>query len=264
MSSRRGFTLIELLVVISIIALLVAILLPALRQAREIAKSSACLSNLRQIGVATHSYSVANHDMLPSNAFNASWSNWTSWDNYLQAHISNVKPILAFATPNAPPQPIFHCPGVKKPVPENGLWLSTYSSNRNVFGFTHPQFPPDRWVRIDSIRRTSEVIAVGDGNQAFNDQAGFTAAWMWFDYVPSATNAMVASAIIQPNYAYNNTAGSLSLTNRDQPGVATGLRYRHMEGEPDTSGNVNVLFLDGHSSSMGVNTVQARNFATAY
>jgi prepilin-type N-terminal cleavage/methylation domain-containing protein/prepilin-type processing-associated H-X9-DG protein len=62
---RRAFTLIELLIVIAIIAILMALLLPALARAKEKAKRTACLSNLRQWGLAIQMYSLDNNNGMP-------------------------------------------------------------------------------------------------------------------------------------------------------------------------------------------------------
>jgi len=81
-SPTKGFTLIELLVVIAIIAILAAILLPALSRAKAQAWTIACMNNMKQIGFSAHNYAIDNEDQLP-----VSGHQGNSWVTSLQPYV---------------------------------------------------------------------------------------------------------------------------------------------------------------------------------
>jgi prepilin-type N-terminal cleavage/methylation domain-containing protein/prepilin-type processing-associated H-X9-DG protein len=155
MKTKRGFTLIELLVVIAIIAILAAMLLPALAKAKEKAQRIACVSNLRQWGLALTMYLDDNRNIFPlpkiatatpgASGYNENQPDWTSfnsfhtsgqgdsaWFNALPPYVS-AEPLWQIASENGSTnfvnsKKIFDCPTA------NAL-PSQFPASRVVFNY---------------------------------------------------------------------------------------------------------------------------------
>jgi prepilin-type N-terminal cleavage/methylation domain-containing protein len=89
--TQSGFTLIELLVVIAIIAILAAMILPALAHAKQKGQQAACVNNSRQQTLAVFMYADDNGDILPPVAFNDANDNEIDWPTLLDPYLKNLK-----------------------------------------------------------------------------------------------------------------------------------------------------------------------------
>ena len=138
---QDAFTLIELLVVIAIIAILAALLLPALAKAKEKGNQTYCLSSTHQQALAIHMYASDNNDLLPPVAFFDANGNETNWPGLLNPYLQSIK--------------IHLCPS------DQQAKTNSYGLSEAIFvDLTDDNPPPLR--HLNSIRKPTDTVMMGD------------------------------------------------------------------------------------------------------
>lgn len=150
MKKLSRFTLIELLVVIAIIAILAAMLLPALSKARAKARTIGCRNNLKQIGTAIMLYTDSNKENYPPMCA----AGWAS--PFWQETLSDVLP---GTTANYKRNPCFYCPSEAKHHP-----IADYGNNKKIIVSAYVDNKPT--AALSDITRPSEIAMVMDSRES--------------------------------------------------------------------------------------------------
>ncbi|MCK5845130.1 MAG: prepilin-type N-terminal cleavage/methylation domain-containing protein, partial [Victivallales bacterium] len=208
---RRALSLIELLVVIAIIAILAAMLLPALKMAKEAGTAALCVNNLKQQGLAMEYYQN-DYDGYFTSSTGSAQMGWGYWTWRLTAHCGYV------------PGTVFVCPQKNSVYPDMDRWNHV----KDYPGFEDFYQYPDYGINSKWIGGTNYQVDCGWYMPARNTQIK----------KPSTTIISVDSALRTDNNAWGRKAGTYHVITYFNP---TWHSAWGMHG-----GGCNVLWVDGH------------------
>lgn len=222
---QSGFTLIELLVVVAIIAVLSVVSMPAIQGAMTSSKSSACLSNLRQVGLATLAYASDNNYQLPPSGTGGS----PEWALAIAPYASDPKRKKS----------IFVCPDCDIPVQDAGG--NEVAVTYGMHGGLMPKGAQS--LRLHLVPRPHEIILAADMCQNPGNKG-------WSPY--SIENPPVFKGGGRAGSAGVEMDAPISTVTDADKGNSAWIRYRHSE-------RANVLMCDGHAESIAKGNILNKN-----
>jgi prepilin-type N-terminal cleavage/methylation domain-containing protein len=241
LTHRSAFTLIELLVVIAIIAILAAILFPVFAQAREKARQTSCVSNLRQQGVAITMY-AQDYEGYPFHSSPSSQVPRTRWPDHIYPYVKN--------------EGLFRCPSV---LPDIATAARAFAHNPNVryagYGYNYQYLGNSRfpWTAVDAqVERPAETIAITDTMGVRRNDNTTIAGVYVIDPPLASTRGSRPSGDQQ---GYGDPGANECGTGAAGAGV---WRCRAVPAERHSS-LVSVNFCDGHSKAIKLNQLDDFN-----
>lgn len=172
---KKAFTLIELLVVIAVISLLVSILLPSLTKAKELAKQTVCMTNLKGIGLAGAMYHNDYNEYFAAgdSTHGLGFPSWVEAYNNC-GYLDYKNKLYCCPSHDNYTNDIDPLTGEELSTPDCEFYISY---GRNVYcggTFVIADFDPSGWIRLDQVNKADEKIYFADNDLSKASFAGFT------------------------------------------------------------------------------------------